>query len=71
MKELLRTTDPVFLSWVVDSLEQHEIGVLVLDTHMSVLDGSIGILPRRVMVVDEDFSAAKRLIDAGPPPADE
>ena len=35
---------------------------LVLDEHMSVLEGSLGILPRRLVVLEEDFSAASRLL---------
>jgi len=65
MKELVRTTDPVFLSWLVDALEQAGIDVLVLDTHTSILEGSIGILPRRVMVVEEDQAPARAILEEG------
>jgi hypothetical protein len=66
MKELIRTNDAVIISFVESLLRDAGIGCFVADQNMSVLDGSIGILPRRVMVVDEDVDAARRLLaDAG------
>jgi hypothetical protein len=62
MQELLRTNDPVYLSFVQHVLDEAGIGYLVLDTHMSVLEGSIGILPRRIMVKDDCANAANRAI---------
>ena len=62
MKELLRTNDPVLLSYIQSVLADEGIDALVLDTHMSILDGSIGILPRRMMVPDEDLPRAKLLL---------
>ncbi len=47
MKELLRTNDAVVISFVESLLRDAGIGCLVADQNMSVLDGSIGILPRR------------------------
>lgn len=68
MRELLRTTDPVHLSWVTALLAGDGIEVLVFDTHMSIVEGSIRAIPRRVMVADEDFDAARRLLaEAGEP----
>ena len=64
MKELLRTNDPVLISFVVSLLDESGIGNVVLDTHMSVLDGSIGILPRRIMVETDSLMQARRLLDA-------
>ena len=63
MKELLRTNDPVLISFVVSLLDESGIGNVVLDTHMSVLDGSIGILPRRIMVETDSLMQARRLLD--------
>jgi hypothetical protein len=37
----------------------------MLDSHMSMLEGSIAAIPRRVMVADEDFDEASRLMEAG------
>lgn len=66
MKELIRTNDAVVISFVESLLKDAGIHCLVADQNMSVLDGSIGILPRRVMVLDEDMTAARRILaDAG------
>lgn len=62
MKELLRTNDPVLLSYVEALLNGEDIGFVVLDQNMSVLEGSIGVLPRRVMVDDADIATAKSVI---------
>lgn len=63
MKELLRTNDPVKISWVTALLADSGIEALVLDAHTSIVEGSIGAIPRRIMVVDEDFTAACRVLD--------
>ena len=66
MKELIRTNDAVVISFVESLLKDAGIGCFVADQNMSVLDGSIGILPRRVMVVDDEVDAARRILsDAG------
>ena len=66
MKELLRTNDAVIISFVESLLRDAGIGCLVADQNMSVLDGSIGVLPRRVLVADEDVEQARRILsDAG------
>lgn len=66
MKELLRSTDPVRLARVIDLLHAEGIAAFEIDRHMSVLEGSIGILPRRIMVADCDaFMAQAILRDAG------
>ena len=62
MKELLRSNDPVVLSFVSALLEEADIGFIVLDTNMSVLEGSIGILPRRVLVEDDSIDQARSLL---------
>ncbi len=62
MRELLRTNDPVFLSFVQALLKDSGIDSVVLDEHMSILEGSIGILPRRLMVPDEDEGEAKAIL---------
>ncbi len=61
--ELMRTNDLVRLSFVQALLADAEIGSVVLDTHTSVIEGSIGAIPRRIMVDDDDLPAARRLID--------
>src|SRR5271155_3710381 len=68
MKELLRTNDVVRLSWIQALLADAGIRSLVLDQHTSLVEGSIGAIPRRLMVAASDHSRARRLIaeaDAG------
>jgi hypothetical protein len=66
MIELIRTNDIVLISFIESLLRDAEIEFLVADQNMSILDGSIGILPRRVLVSDDDAAAARRLLtDAG------
>jgi hypothetical protein len=66
MRELVRTNDPVLVSAVGALLDGAKIPHMVLDQNMSVLEGSIGILPRRVLVADDQIAAARRLLaDAG------
>jgi len=65
MKELLSTNDVVFLSYVEDVLRQEGIDYALFDTNMSVIEGSIGILPRRIMVSDECYEDAYQMIKGG------
>jgi hypothetical protein len=66
LRELVRTNDSVVVSAVEALLKGAEIPHLVLDQNMSVLEGSLGILPRRVLVNDDYLMAARRLLqDAG------
>ena len=66
MKEVLRTTDPLTIVRATDLLEAEGIRAFQFDQHMSVLEGSIGILPRRLMVADRDhFMASAILRDHG------
>lgn len=66
MRELVRTTDPVLISWLEASLRAEGIETLVLDLHMSVLEGSVALLPRRVMVAADDFAAARLILSQAP-----
>lgn len=59
MKELLRTTDPTVIPFASALLSGEGIEAFPLDVHMSVLEGSLGVLPRRLMVRDEDFFRAR------------
>jgi len=62
MKELLRSTDPTVIAFASALLSGEGIEVFELDVHMSVLEGSIGVLPRRMMVRDDDLIAAERVL---------
>ncbi|HLH97473.1 MAG TPA: DUF2007 domain-containing protein [Xanthobacteraceae bacterium] len=62
MRELVRTNDAVLVSAIAALLDGAAIPHLILDHNMSVLEGSIGILPRRVMVAEEDMATARRLL---------
>ncbi len=59
MVELIRTNDPVLLSWLTAALRGEDIEAVVLDAHTSVMEGSISAIPRRVMVRDRDLQRAK------------
>lgn len=66
MEELLRSNDPVLLSFVDALLKDANIVHALADLNMSVIEGSIGVLPRRILVPSRDLDAAKRImIDAG------
>ncbi|MGR3760477.1 putative signal transducing protein [Roseobacteraceae bacterium NS-SX3] len=62
MKELLRSTDPTILAFATALLEGEDIDCFQMDVNMSVLEGSIGIFPRRLMVREADFDAAARVM---------
>ncbi|MDH6230222.1 hypothetical protein M2281_000794 [Mesorhizobium soli] len=66
MIELVRTNDAVVISFIESLLRDAGIDFFIADQNMSVLDGSIGVLPRRIMVAKDDVDAARRLLtDAG------
>jgi hypothetical protein len=65
MQELLRTNDPVRLSWAQARLAEAGIACLVFDEHTSAVEGSIGALPRRLMVAEQDYRRACALIGFG------
>lgn len=62
MKEVLRTNDPVLISLAESLLKEAGIGTLVFDGHTAVLEGSVGAIQRRLMVLDEDEAAARGII---------
>ena len=66
MRELVRTNNAVLISAIEALLRGAKIPHLVLDENMSVLEGSLGILPRRVLVADDHAANARRVLkDAG------
>lgn len=62
MKELFRSTDPVRISRAASLLEGEGIASFEMDQHTSVLEGSIGVLPRRLMVADRDEFIARAIL---------
>ncbi|MCG8272989.1 DUF2007 domain-containing protein [Aquamicrobium sp. NLF2-7] len=66
MIELVRTNDAVVISFVEALMRDAGIACMVADQNMSVLDGSLGILPRRILVDSEQADEARRILtDAG------
>lgn len=64
VKELVRTNDVVLVSFVRALLDDAQIPYVVLDNHMSIVEGSLGVLPRRIMVGDDRIAAATRVLAA-------
>ena len=62
MREIVRTNDAVLVSAIGALLDGANIQHLVFDQNMSVLEGSLGVLPRRVLVADEEVAAARQLL---------
>ncbi len=60
MKELLRSTDPTIIAFASALLKGEDIDCFQMDVNMSVLEGGIGIFPRRLMVHEDDYDAALR-----------
>jgi hypothetical protein len=60
--EILRSNDPVLISFAAALLKDAGISHAVFDENMSVIEGSIGILPRRVLVADGQREAARRIL---------
>jgi hypothetical protein len=62
MRELVRTNDAVLITAIEALLNGADIKHLVVDRNISVLEGSIGIFPRRILVDDDEFEAARTLL---------
>ena len=62
MRELVRTNDIVLVSAIGALLDGANIHYLVLDQNMSIIEGSLGILPRRILVHEEDNLPARRML---------
>ena len=63
MKNLLQTNDIVKLSWIQALLLDSGVETVVLDVHTSVIEGSIGAIPRRLAVLEEDYDRARRVLE--------
>lgn len=62
MKELLRTNDPVRLSWAEALLASAGVEIVIADRHTSVVEGSIGAIQRRILVAEADLARARALL---------
>ena len=62
MKELLRSNDPTVIAFAEALLQGEDIASFLMDVNMSVLEGSIGVLPRRLMVADRDHFMAEAIL---------
>jgi putative signal transducing protein len=62
MKELLRSTDPTVMAFASALLEGEDIDCFQMDVNMSILEGGIGIFPRRLMVRSDDYDCALRVM---------
>lgn len=62
MIAIIKTNNPVTLSYAQSVLNDHDITSFIADTHASILDGSIGAIPRRLMVIDEDVAEAREIL---------
>ncbi|MCK0121359.1 MAG: DUF2007 domain-containing protein [Yoonia sp.] len=62
MKELLRTNDPTVIALATALLDSEDITAFQFDVNMSVMEGSIGIMPRRLMVADRDLFMAQAIM---------
>ena len=63
MRELVRTNDAVLITAIEALLSGAQIEHMVVDRNMSVLEGSIGIFPRRILVADSQIDDARRLLE--------
>lgn len=64
MIELVRTNDLVMISVIEGLLRQERVAFFIADQHMSATEGSVGFLPRRIMVDAEQAGRARRLLTA-------
>ena len=66
MIAILKTVNPATLNFAQAVLKEADIPFFVMDQNVSIIEGSIGIIPRRVMVIDEDAEDARQALrDAG------
>lgn len=66
MRELVRTNNAVLISYIEALLKEAGISYFVADQYMSIAEGSLGILPRRILVNANDLPKAEKIIrDAG------
>jgi len=70
MRVVAESTDPVRISFLLALLADAGIGCIVLDAHISAIEGGIGAFPRRLAVAEDEFAQALRVLrEAGEAPA--
>jgi hypothetical protein len=62
MRVLLATTDPIRLSFLMALLRDAGLAPIILDGHVSAMEGGIGIFPRRLAVPEDEAHAARRVL---------
>ena len=62
MKELFRSNDAVLLSFVQAILSDAGVAHQIADGNMSIMEGSLGVLPRRVLVLEDEWAQARRIL---------
>jgi hypothetical protein len=62
MRSVLETNDPVVVSFAEALLREAGIAVHIADVNMSIVEGSIGVFPRRVLVPDNDWERARQIL---------
>ena len=62
MREVLRSNDPVLINFAESTLRQAGIASFIADQHMSVIEGSIGAFPRRLLVQSGDAASARQIL---------
>lgn len=62
MHELIRTNDVALISFALALLRDAGLEPLLFDQNASIVEGSIGALPQRIMIIDDDCAAARRLL---------
>jgi hypothetical protein len=62
VKEIARSTDPVRLSFLTALLSDGGVAAVLFDTHTSIVQGSLGAVPQRLMVADEEYDEAVSIL---------
>ncbi len=62
MHELVRSNDPVLINFIVVLLRDAHLSPLLVDEHTSSVEGSIGVLPRRILVSGDELAQARRVL---------
>ena len=62
MIEIVRTNDLVLISVIEILFEGAEIPFFIADRNMSATEGSLGFMPRRILVDSDEILRARRLL---------